>query len=59
MESFPDIDLFPRLTRAAQFLGRLLPMHLLSEQSDHKFEHPLDESLTPITDLPDVELGYN
>lgn len=61
MEDFPDFNLFPRLTRVAQFLGKLLPMHLLSERSDHEFKHPFDEMYTgePTQEVPIVERGVD
>ena len=41
MENFPEIDLFPRLTRVTNFIKGLFdkyPTGLLSPVSDHKFD---------------------
>lgn len=41
---FPNIDIFPRLTRVAKTIGNFFCMHQLSNVSDH-FQH--DTLATP------------
>lgn len=54
MEVFPEFDLFPRLTRVAQFLGRVLsplpteaPLHMSNHYDRSHFEPSDGEAMQP------------
>ena len=52
MEFPPKLDIFPRLAKAARFVGAIITApHQLATHDDHLFEHPLDTPITPVTEL--------
>lgn len=52
MESFPEFDLFPKLSRVARFISNLLSIAETPLMRPGHYDHPLDTSVVPVTDMP-------